>query len=177
MPTASITIEPLPRPAAGDDLQALAGLLADAVASNAAVSFLAPLSIDDALAWWRTTIDRAHARSVFLVARDAGAIVGTVQMHPAWAPNQPHRGEIAKLIVHRRAQGAGLGERLMREAERAARDSGLRLLTLDAKRGGAADRLYRRLGWTEVGVIPEFAVDPDGVTPHDAVLFWKRIDG
>jgi len=176
MPAASITIEPLTRPVEGADLRAMAALLVDAVESNAAVSFLAPLSIADAEVWWRTTINRAHARSLFLVAREAGAIVGTVQLRPAWAPNQPHRAEIAKLIVHRRARGARLGERLMREAERAARDAGVRLLTLDAKRGGAADRLYRRLGWTEVGVIPDFAVDPDGVTPHDAVLFWKRVD-
>ncbi|MFG0275494.1 MAG: GNAT family N-acetyltransferase [Phycisphaerales bacterium] len=177
MQAETIIIEALDRPARREDVRALATLLVDAVDSDAAVSFLAPLSVEEAEAWWSAALDRAHERSVFLVARDGAGRVGTVQMHPAWAPNQPHRGEIAKLIVHGRAQRTGLGERLMREIERSAREAGVRLLTLDAKRGGAADRLYRRLGWTEVGFIPDFAVDPDGVTPHDAVLFWKRAGG
>jgi len=96
-------------------------------------------------------------------------------MHPAWAPNQPHRAEVAKLLVHPRCRRAGLGTRMMRAVEDAARDSGYTLLTLDAKRGDAADRLYRRIGWTPVGTIPGFALDPDGTTPHDAVIFYKHL--
>lgn len=147
----------------------------DAVDSGAAVSFLAPLSVTDAEGWWRHTLATAHPRAVFMVARSAGGIMGTVQMHPAWAPNQPHRAEIAKLIVHRRARGAGVGQELMHAVEQAARDAGFSLLTLDAKRGGAAERLYRRLGWTNAGTIPRFAVDCDGRTPHDAVIFYKDL--
>src|SRR6267378_1135962 len=75
-------------------------------------------------------------------------IVGTVQLHAAWAPNQPHRAEVAKLLVHRRGRRAGLGTRLMRTIEDAARRAGFRLLTLDTKRGDVAERLYRRIGWT-----------------------------
>lgn len=147
----------------------------DAVDSGAAVSFLAPLSVTEAEGWWRHTLTAAHPRAVFLLAYSADGVVGTVQMHPAWAPNQPHRAEIAKLIVHRRARGAGVGQALMHAVEQAARDAGFSLLTLDAKRGGAAERLYRRLGWTHAGTIPRFAVDCDGRTPHDAVIFYKDL--
>jgi GNAT superfamily N-acetyltransferase len=140
------------------------------------VSFLAPLPLDGAEDWWRRTLASSHARAIFLVARDADGIAGSVQLHPAWAPNQPDRAELVKLLVHRRARGAGLGARLMQAAEDAARRAGFRLLTLDAKRGGAAERLYRRIGWTHVGTIPRYALDPDGTTPHDAVIFYKELD-
>jgi len=96
-------------------------------------------------------------------------------MHPAWAPNQPHRAEIAKLIVHRHARGQGLGERLMSAVEQEASAAGFSLLTLDAKRGGAAERLYRRMGWIHAGTIPRFAIDCDGRTPHDAVIFYRDL--
>ena len=165
-------IERLSLPANDADLRALAELLVDAVESGSAVSFLAPLALDRAQDWWRTAVSETHAGTIVLVARDAGGIAGTVQLHPAWAPNQPHRAEIAKLLVHRRSRRTGLGTRLMQSIENVARNAGFRLLTLDAKRGSAADRLYRRLGWTPVGTIPAYALDPDG-TPHDAVIFYK----
>jgi GNAT superfamily N-acetyltransferase len=98
-----------------------------------------------------------------------------VQLHPAQAPNQPHRAEIAKPLVHRRTRRAGLGGQLMPAIEDAALGAGFALLTLDAKRGGTADRLYRQLGWIEAGTIPRYAFDPDGRTPHDAVLFYKEL--
>jgi GNAT superfamily N-acetyltransferase len=168
-------IERLRPPATDGDVRALAELLVDAVDSGAAVSFLAPLSVAEAEDWWRRTLRGAHARAVFLVARDEDGIAGTVQLHPAWAPNQPHRAEIAKLMVHRRARGSGLGPELMRRIEQAAREAGFSLLTLDAKRGGAAERLYRRMGWVHAGTIPRFALDGDGRTPHDAVIFYKNL--
>jgi GNAT superfamily N-acetyltransferase len=168
-------IEHLQRPVSDADLRALGLLLVDAVESGAAVSFVAPLAVEGAEAWWRRTLTEAHERAIFLVARDAAGITGTVQLHPAWAPNQPHRGEIAKLLVHRRSQRAGLGAQLMEAIEAAARLAGFRLLTLDAKRGVAAERLYRRLGWTPVGIIPNYAVDTDGSTLHDTVIFFKEL--
>jgi GNAT superfamily N-acetyltransferase len=169
-------IEPLVAPVSDTDFRALAELLVDAVDSGAAVSFLAPLSVDHAEAWWRNTIATAHAKAVFLVARDADrAIIGTVQMHPAWAPNQPHRADIAKVLVHRRARRLGLGRQLMAAIEAAALRAGFTLLTLDAKRGGAAEQMYRQLGWVYVGSIPRFALDTDGVTPHDDVIFYKTL--
>ncbi len=169
-------IERLTPPVSDSDLRALSQLLVDTVESGDAVSFLSPLTLEDAEDWWRRTISTAHSRAIFLVARDAEGIVGTVQLHPAWAPNQPHRAEIVKLLVHRRTRRTGLGTRLMQHIEDAARDAGFRLLTLDAKRGGAAERLYRRTGWTAVGAIPRYALDPDGRTPHDAVIFYKELD-
>ena len=156
------------------DCRSLAELLVDAVESGAAVSFLAPLTVERAEAWWRSLVSTADPRSVVLVARDAGGIVGTVQFHPAWAPNQPHRAEVVKLLVHRRIRRAGLGTLLMLAIEDAARSAGFGLLTLDAKRGEAAERLYRRLGWIHAGTIPRFAFDSDG-TPHDAVIFYKDL--
>jgi len=154
------------------DLRDLARLLVDAVESGAAVSFLAPLGLEQAETWWRLTMQAAHRQAIYLVARDAAGIVGTVQLHPAWAPNQPHRAEIVKLLVHRRGRRAGLGRQLMTAIQEAAWQNGFRLLTLDAKAGEGAERLYRSLGWTAAGTIPRYALDPDGTTPHDAVVFY-----
>ncbi|MHB1310662.1 MAG: GNAT family N-acetyltransferase [Gemmatimonadaceae bacterium] len=159
------------------DFRELAGLLADAVNSGAAVSFLAPLTPGRADAWWRSTITAADGGAVFLVARDAEGIAGTVQLHPAWAPNQPHRAEIAKLVVRQRCRRTGLGTRLMQAIEDDARRAGFSLLTLDTRQGDAAEHLYRRLGWTEVGVIPGFALDPDGAQTHGTVVFYKALGG
>ena len=170
-----LAIEQLRPPLGDDDHRALAGLLVDAVDSGAAVSFLAPLTLERAEGWWRKTIASAHPRAIFLAARGRDGIVGSVQLHPAWAPNQPHRAEVAKLLVHRRWRRSGLGTALMHAIEDAARQAGFTLLTLDAKRGEAAEQLYRTLGWTAAGTIPRYALDTDGITPHDAVIFYKHI--
>jgi len=169
-------IERLTPPVSDSDLRALARLLTDTVESGEAVSFLAPLPQEVAEDWWRRTFAASHARAVFLVARDVEGIVGTVQLHPAWAPNQPHRAEVSKLMVERRRRRTGLGTRLMQTIEDAARDAGYGLLTLDAKAGGAAEQLYRRTGWTPVGTIPRFALDPDGRNVHGAVFFYKELN-
>jgi ribosomal protein S18 acetylase RimI-like enzyme len=168
-------IERIGKSAPRGDLHSLAQLLLDAVDSNAGVSFLSGLTDAEAETWWRSVLESSSPRAVILVARDADGIAGTVQMQPAWAPNQPHRADIAKLIVHRRGRHAGLGEALMRSIEEDARNAGFTLLTLDAKRGGAAERLYGRLGWTQVGIIPRYAVDTDGQTLHDTVIFFKEL--
>jgi GNAT superfamily N-acetyltransferase len=140
------------------------------------VSFLAPLTLDAAEAWWRTLLSAASPQAIFLVARDAEGITGTVQAHPTWAPNQPHRAEIAKLMVHPRAQRTGLGTQLMLSIEEATRRAGFGLLTLDTKRGSTAERLYQRLGWRHVGTIPAFAIDPDRGALHDDVIFYKELN-
>ena len=169
-------IERLTLPVDGSDLRALAHLLMDAVESGAAVSFLAPLRLEAAEDWWRKTLSTSSPRAIFLVVRDAEGIAGSVQLHPAWAPNQPHRAEIAKLLVHRRSRRSGLGTRLMQGIVAEARHAGFRLLTLDTKGGSTAEQLYRRLGWAYVGTIPDFAFDPDGTTPHDDVIFYKDLN-
>jgi GNAT superfamily N-acetyltransferase len=165
-------IEELARPVGQSDIVGLADVLVDAVQSGASVSFLAPLGAERAQEFWRDTLADADGRAVFIVARDEIGIVGTVQLHPAWAPNQPHRAEIAKLLVHRRARRRGLGRALMDFAEARARRGGFTLLTLDTKRGDSAERLYDRSGWKRAGVIPEYALNPDG-TPCDTVIFYK----
>lgn len=177
------TIERLTSPVNDADVRALTALLLDAVDSGAAVSFVQPLTPEEADRWWRKTLESlpradAPARSlVVLVARETatGEIVGSVQLHPAWAPNQPHRGDIAKLLVHRRSRRAGLGKSLMLAAEDAARQMGLTLLTLDARRGAAAVELYKQMNWIQVGIIPQFAVDADGKGLHDTVIFYKEL--
>ncbi|MGH7947173.1 MAG: GNAT family N-acetyltransferase [Opitutaceae bacterium] len=167
-------IERLKPPVSEADLRALAQLLVDAVESGAAVSFLASLTLKQAEGWWRKIFSAPASGAIFLVARDAEGIVGTVQLHPAWAPNQPYRADVVKLLVHRRGRRMGLGSRLMQAMEREAQAAGFRLLTLDSRRGDAAESLYRRIGWTAVGTIPRYALDPDG-TPHDAVFFYKEL--
>jgi GNAT superfamily N-acetyltransferase len=172
---APVTVERLRPPLGAGDARDLADLLIDAIASGAAVSFLATLTVGDAEAWWRRTVSEGNPRAIFLAARDETGIVGTVQLHPAWAPNQPHRGEIAKLLVHRRARRTGLGTRLMEAIENEARRDGYRLLTLDAKAGAEAELLYRKLGWIHAGTIPGYALDPDGRSSHDAVIFYRNL--
>jgi GNAT superfamily N-acetyltransferase len=173
MATPSIeAVSPPPSPA---DLRALALLLVDAVDSGAAVSFLPPLSVERAEEYWRVTLGALRDRAACLVARDADGIVGAVQLVPAWSPNQPHRAEVAKLLVHRRARRQGVATALMGAVEDAARGAGFTLLVLDTKRGDGAEQLYRRLGWTESGVIPNYALNADGATLHDTVVFYKEL--
>ena len=141
----------------------LADLLIDCVEGGASVSFMLPLSRERALAFWRrVAADVAAGARVLLVAEDAQGICGTVQLAFDLPENQPHRGDLAKMLVHRRARRRGLGEALMRAAEAAARECGKTLLVLDAVTGGDAARLYERLGWTRVGDVPRYALFPGG---------------
>ena len=157
-----------------DVVDNLATLLMDAVASNAGISFMSDLTPDAAAAWWRTVISNTSNKTVVLVARDEQGIVGTVQLQPAWAPNQPHRADVAKLIVHRRARGRGVARALMSAIEQHARELAFRLLVLDTCKGGAAEQLYTSLGWVHVGEVPRFALNPDG-SWCDTVFFYKEI--
>ena len=169
----AITIERVE--AASDDVvQELAAVLVDAVNGGAGVSFMAGLRFDEAAEWWRKTLSASSSRTVVLVARDEHGIVGTVQLQPAWAPNQPHRADVAKLIVHRRARRRGIARALMQELERRAREQRFTLLLLDTCKGGAAEQLYSSLGWVRVGEVPHFALNPDG-TPCDTVFFYKEL--
>jgi GNAT superfamily N-acetyltransferase len=116
----------------------------------------------------------ARGETALLVARVGGRIVGTVQLGLALPPNQPHRAEVKKLLVHRSARGRGIGMALMTAAEEAARARGRTLLVLDTALGDNAERLYTRAGWNRVGVIPGYALFPDG-SPCDTVVFWKQV--
>jgi ribosomal protein S18 acetylase RimI-like enzyme len=159
-----------------EQLDGLAAVLHDCVAGGASVGYLWPFSHADARAAFETwAADVEHERRLLLAAFDGGALVGTVQVVLALPPNQPHRGEIAKLLVHRSARGRGVAQLLMDRAEAEARAEGRTLLVLDAVTGGAAARLYARLGWTTVGVIPDYALYPDG-RPCDTTVFWKALE-
>lgn len=157
-----------------NDIEQLADLLLDAVADNAGISFMAGLRHDQAVAWWRKTLGGASPRAVILTARDEEGVVGTVQLQPAWPPNQPHRADVAKLIVHRRARGRGIAKALMQELELRAREQRFSLLLLDTCKNSAAERLYSSLGWIRVGVVPNFALNPDG-SSCDTVFFYKQL--
>jgi len=160
---------------AATDIAELAEVLADCVAGGASVSFMPPFGVAQATAFFeRIAAEVARGEAALLAARVSGRIVGTVQLGLALPPNQPHRADVRKLLVHRRARGRGIGAALMAAAEAAARARGRTLLVLDTALGGDAERLYLRAGWTRVGVIPNYALFPDG-RPCDTVYFWKRI--
>lgn len=140
----------------------LALVLIDCVEGGASVSFMHPLSLDRATAFWRRVAESVSRDDcALIVAEDANGVVGTVQIVLRQPENQPHRGDIAKLLVHRRARRSGVGEALMREAERVARECGKALLVLDTA-SGDAERLYVRMGWQLVGVVPGYALWPNG---------------
>jgi ribosomal protein S18 acetylase RimI-like enzyme len=158
-----------------EQLDALAAVLHDCVAGGASVSYMAPFSHEDARAAFEGfAAEVEQDRRLLLAAFADGELVGTVQVILALPPNQPHRAEIAKLLVHRSARGRGIARLLMEGAEAEARAEGKTLLVLDAVTGGDAARLYDRLGWTTVGVIPGYALYPDG-RPCDTTVFWKSL--
>jgi len=141
---------------------ALSDLLVDCVEGGASVSFMHPLPRAHAMEFWREVARGvAQGERALLIAEDVEGIVGTVQLVLAQPDNQPHRADLAKMLVHRRARRQGLGEALMRAAEQTARDCGKSLLVLDTS-SDSAERLYARLGWERVGAIPGYALLPRG---------------
>jgi acetyltransferase len=145
------------------------------VADGASIGFLHPMPAGEAEVWWRGVAEGVAAGDILLWAiSDSEGPVGTIQLHPVGKPNGAHRAEMAKLMVHPRSRGRGLARQLMAVAEQTARDLGRRLLVLDTVEGGVADRLYRRLGWTEAGRIPDFALKSGGGS-EATVVFWKAL--
>jgi GNAT superfamily N-acetyltransferase len=156
-------------------LEALAGLLIDCVDGGASVSFMQPLPKPKAIAFWRGVADEALlGQRALLVAEDTSGIVGTVQVVLAQPENQPHRGDVSKMLVHRRARRRGVGAALMKAAEDVARESGKTLLVLDTA-SADAERLYASLGWQRCGVIPGYALLPQGGL-CDTTYFYRRLD-
>jgi GNAT superfamily N-acetyltransferase len=157
-----------------EHVDGLADVLFDCVDGGASVSYMAPFALDDARAAFAEFADDvvAGGRMLFAALLD-GRVVGTVQVVYARPPNQPHRADVAKLLVHRAARGHGVGRLLMQRAEQEALAEGRWLLVLDTA-SPAADHIYRSLGWTELGVVPDFALMPDGAL-CDTTFFWKRL--
>jgi GNAT superfamily N-acetyltransferase len=158
-------------------LDALADLLIDCVEGGASVSFMHPLTRERALAFWRRVADGVAAgERALLVAEDAAGVCGTVQLVLAQPENQPHRADLAKMLVHRRARRQGLGAALLRAAESTARECGKTLLVLDAVNDGDAARMYQRLGWVRVGDIPGYALFPRGGL-CSTTYFYRELRG
>ncbi|MDR3513978.1 MAG: GNAT family N-acetyltransferase [Caulobacteraceae bacterium] len=154
---------------------ALGAVLFDCVAGGASVSFMADLTCERAEGFWRDAAiaARSDGRAI-IIAELAGEIVGVVQLVPVAIDNQPHRAEVAKMLVRRGARRAGVGAALMAAVEVEARRMGRWLLTLDTVTGEAGERLYRRMGWTHAGDIPDYALFPDGRLCGTS-LFYKRL--
>ena len=152
----------------------LADVLVDCVEGGASVSFMLPYSRGEAQKFFETVIASvARGETVLVAAKLDGRIVGTVQLGLDMPPNQPHRGDIKKLLVHRAARKHGLGAALMERAEREAKARGRTLLVLDTA-SGDAERLYQRGGWQRVGAVPDYAMWPGGGF-CDTTFFWKKI--
>jgi len=158
-------------------LDALAHVLADSVADGAAISFMAPLPFDEAARFWSRDVraEVAAGRRVLFGAERDGQLVGTVQLITALPPNQPHRCEIAKMIVHPRARRLGIGRSLMMRALDRARDLSKTLVTLDTRTGDFAEPLYASVGFQVVGAIPDYAWDPDGKARHATTIMFRQI--
>jgi GNAT superfamily N-acetyltransferase len=144
-------------------VEALSDVLIDCVEGGASVSFMLPLTRERATAFWRRVArDVAAGERIVIVAEDEHGVCGTVQLIVDLPENQPHRADLAKMLVHRRARRRGLGGALLRAAESAARSCGKTVLVLDAVTGGDGARLYERHGWIRVGDIPRYALRPAG---------------
>ena len=141
----------------------LADVLIDCVEGGASVSFMLPLTRERAVQFWqKVAAEAAAGERILIVAEDAGGICGTVQLILSLPENQPHRAEVAKMLVHRRMRRQGVGAARMRAAEEEARASGRTLLVLDTVTDGDGARLYEKLGWVRVGEVPRFALFPRG---------------
>lgn len=172
----SITVKRLNGDEAYAAIPALCEVLIDCVHGGASVSFMAPLSVDTARAFWRKVAGGvARAERALLVAQDeAGTIVGTVQLILDLPENQPHRADVAKMLVHRRARRQGVGAALLEALDAEARREARNVLVLDTVTGSDASRLYARHGWQHAGDVPRYALMPDG-TPCGTSFFYKHL--
>jgi GNAT superfamily N-acetyltransferase len=174
--SAAATITVLAAPIGEASLNELAAVLVDCVEGGASVSFMSPFSHAEALAFFRKVAASVEAGdTVLLAAKQDDRIIGTVQLGLDTPPNQPHRADIKKMLVHRAARGSGVGAALMAAVENEARRHGRWLLVLDTVPGENGHRLYRRAGWTETGIVPDYAMFPDG-RRCDTAIMWKRLE-
>lgn len=171
--TASFSLRTLSRADILENLSPLSDILADCVNGGASVSFMLPFSRQTARAFWlRIAESVAAGERLVVVAEQAGQIVGTVQLVIDQAENQPHRADVAKLLVHQNARRQGLAKALMNHLEQLAREQGKSVLVLDTATGSGAERFYVQCGWEKAGEIPRYALMPDG-TMTATSLFYK----
>lgn len=156
------------------EIEGLADVLMDVVEGGASVSFMHPFTRDKAIAFWRGVAnDVAAGQRAIVIAEDEHGVCGTAQLILSLPENQPHRADLAKMLVHRRARRRGIGDAVLRAAEAVAREIGKTLLVLDTA-SADAERLYERGGWIRVGVIPDYALMPDGAF-CDTIVFYRRL--
>ncbi|MBP2463133.1 MULTISPECIES: GNAT family N-acetyltransferase [unclassified Rhizobium] len=169
------TIRILDAAATREAIPDLSDILSDCINGGASLGFMLPFGPQDATAYWNGIADEVEKGTIILaVAEVEGRAVGTVQIGLASKPNQPHRGDLMKLLVHRDARGLGLSRKLMEAVESEAAGQGRTLLVLDTATGSDAERIYPRFGWERVGVIPDYALWPQGGL-CGTTLFYKRI--
>jgi GNAT superfamily N-acetyltransferase len=177
MNESAITVRRVAAHEAADCVPQLADVLIDCVEGGASVSFMLPLARERALAFWRGVVEGVQrGERILLVAEDGrGRIVGTVQLVTALPENQPHRADVAKMLVHRSARRRGVAQRLMAAVDDEARRAGKTVLVLDTVTGGDAERLYQRAGWQRVGEVPRYALMPEGGYCA-TTFFYKHLD-
>jgi ribosomal protein S18 acetylase RimI-like enzyme len=173
----AVEITELDSEAARQNLKALSEVLMENVRDGAAVSFMAPLAQEAADRFWLNDVipEVEKGRRVLFAAKFEGHVVGIVQLLTAMPPNQPHRCELAKMMVHPRARRIGIGRALVERAMQQAQELCKTLLTLDTRTGDAAQALYAALGFEEAGVIPDYAWDPDGRARHSTTYMYKYL--
>jgi GNAT superfamily N-acetyltransferase len=153
----------------------LADVVLDCVAGGASVSFMADITRSEALVFWGNVMEGVESGArILLVAEQEGQLIGTVQVVASGIPNQPHRSDLSKMLVHRSARGKGIGVALLSAAEQHSLEHGWWLMVLDTVSGSDGERLYRRGSWTPVGVIPNYALWPDG-TLCPTTYFYKDL--
>jgi len=158
-------------------LEALSYMLADSVNAGASISFMSPLSYNEAGMFWSKNVkpEVSAGRRVLFGALRGDELLGTVQLLVAMPPNQSHRGEVAKMIVHPNARRLGIGRSLMSHVLEQASKRGKTLITLDTKTGDVAEPLYLSLGFEVAGIIPDFAWDSDGKAKHSTTYMFHRL--
>lgn len=174
--TAATTVHRLSADEAAAAVPELADVLLDCVQGGASVSFMWPLPRGQALAFWSgVALGVARGERVLLAARaPGGRIVGTAQLVLAMPDNQPHRADVAKMLVHRSARRQGVAAALLAAVDDAARAERRSVLVLDTVTGGDAERLYARHGWQRVGEVPRYALMPDGA-PCGTTFFYRHV--
>lgn len=170
-----VTIRMLTPSETATAVPALAEILSDCVEGGASVGFMSPHTPDDAMPYWQGVVHAVtDGNTVLIVAEKDGEILGTVQLGIGMMPNQPHRADLKKLLVHRKARGLGLSRLLMEAAESAAAKHGRHILVLDTATGSPAESIYEKFGWQRVGIIPQYALMPDG-SYCGSTFFYKAL--
>lgn len=159
------------------NVSALAQIMADCVNMGGAIGYMAPMSTTAAARFWFNIVmpDAAQGHRIVFAAKSAGIVVGSVQLITAMPPNQPHRAEIAKMMVAPTARRQGIGRMLMEQAMARAKGMGKTLLTLDTRTGDVAAALYASVGFQVAGDIPDYALDPDGKGLHATTFLYRRL--